>query len=93
VAQLSATRMMQLGSVPQNVNFAIRTPIITNFLSVKGISPKVATSGSALTRELSEADVAEVAKEFTVQVYCKGIPRKTSGNENNILGTVGQTHN
>jgi S1-C subfamily serine protease/uncharacterized protein YecT (DUF1311 family) len=93
VAQLSATRMMQLGSIPQNVNFAIRTPIITNFLSVKGISPKVATSGAALTRELSEADVAEVAKEFTVQVYCKGTPQKNSGNENNIPATVGQTHN
>ena len=74
VAQLSATRMMQLGSIPQNVNFAIRTSIITNFLSVKGISPNTAT----LDRDFSEADVAEIAKKFTVQVYCRGVPLKTS---------------
>jgi S1-C subfamily serine protease len=77
VAQLSATTMMQLGSIPQNVNFAIRTSIITNFLSVKGISPNTA-SAATLGRELSEADVAEIAKKFTVQVYCRGVPSKTS---------------
>jgi S1-C subfamily serine protease len=78
VSQLNATRMMQLeGSIPQNVNFAIRAPIITNFLSVKGVSPKV-TPGAALNQKLPEADVAEIAKQFTVQVYCKGVPRKTS---------------
>ena len=78
VAQLSATRTMQLGSIPQNVNFAIRTPIVTNFLSVKGITFKVTASGAILDRELPEADVAEIAKQFTVQVYCKGVPQKTS---------------
>jgi uncharacterized protein YecT (DUF1311 family) len=77
VAQLSATRMMQLGSIPQNVNFAIRSSIITNFLLVKGISPNTASAAS-FDREFSEADVAEIAKKFTVQVYCRGVPLKTS---------------
>ena len=77
MAQLSATRMMQLGSIPRNVNFAIRTSIVTNFLSVKGITPN--TASASPDREFSEADVAEMAKKFTVQVYCQGVPLKTSG--------------
>ena len=32
VAQLNAITMMQAGSVPQNVNFAIQAPIVMNFL-------------------------------------------------------------
>ena len=46
VAQLNAITMMQAGSVPQNVNFAIQAPIVMNFLSVKGVTPKLAASGS-----------------------------------------------
>jgi hypothetical protein len=79
VAQLNATRMMELGTIPQNVNFAIRTPIITNFLSGKGITPNVSASGSGLVRELPEADVAEIAKRATVQVYCEGVKTSNIG--------------
>ena len=40
VAQLSAVNMMKAGnSVPQNVNFAIQAPIVTNFLFIKGVTP------------------------------------------------------
>ena len=37
VSQLNAMLIMNFdGSIPQNVNFAIQTPIITNFLAVRG---------------------------------------------------------
>jgi serine protease Do len=69
VAQLNAITMMQAGSVPQNVNFAIQAPIVMNFLSVKGITPKVSASNSG-GKALSPSDTADIAKGFTVQVYC-----------------------
>jgi serine protease Do len=70
VSQLNAIIMMQFGnSVPQNVNFAIRSPIVTNFLGVKGVLPKIANS-DAKGHELSPSDVADIASDFTVQVYC-----------------------
>jgi type III secretory pathway component EscS len=38
VSMLNAIAMMQLdNTLPQNVNFAIQTPIVLNFLSTKGI--------------------------------------------------------
>jgi hypothetical protein len=81
VAQLNALSMMQAGGgVPQNVNFAIQTPIVVNFLTTKGVSPNMASSVS--TPDLSPADVADAAKKFTVQVYCKGISTKVSSNAN-----------
>jgi serine protease Do len=80
VAQLSAMTMMAAeGSVPQNVNFAIQPSIVTNFLSAKGVTPKVDNSGTdAKPRDLSPPDVADIAKEFTVQIYCQGAPGKVS---------------
>jgi S1-C subfamily serine protease len=77
-AQLSAFAMIPSGSIPQNVNFAIRSPIITNFLSVKGVIPKVAESDATAIRGLSPSDVADKAKEFTVQIYCKGVSQSSS---------------
>jgi serine protease Do len=71
VAQLNAITMMQAGSVPQNVNFAIQAPIVMNFLSVKGVTPKLAASNSG-AKTLSTSDTADIAKGFTVQVYCQG---------------------
>ena len=76
-AQLSAFAMLKdHGSVPQNVNFAIGSSIITNFLSVNGVSAKV--MGSTQTREVAPADVADLAKDFTVQIYCKGVSSSSS---------------
>jgi S1-C subfamily serine protease len=75
VAQLNAAVMMRLeDSIPQNVNFAIRSAIITNFLSAKGISPKVAAEFSRDTLDRGRVDVYELAKDFTVQLSCKGVP-------------------
>src|SRR5262245_6765588 len=71
VAQLNAVAK----SVPQNVNFAIQPSFVMNFLSVKGAPPKY--SSSTGTRKPPQ-EVCEIAKKFTVQIYCKGIAPKTA---------------
>jgi S1-C subfamily serine protease len=77
VAQLSAINMMIAGSsVPQNVNFAIHAPVATNFLSIKGVEPKLLDTSSAAPQALSPSDVADMAKKFTVQVICEGASPK-----------------
>ncbi len=70
VAQLSALPQ----SVPQNVNFAIQPSIVMNFLSVKGVIPKNNTSGA----QRPAYEVCDIAKKFTVQIYCKGVAPKTA---------------
>jgi serine protease Do len=52
--------------IPQNVNFAIKSTIASNFLDASGVSP----SDSPQTRELSPEAVADLAKLFTVRVLC-----------------------
>jgi len=77
VAQLSAVNMMKVGnSVPQNVNFAIHAAVATNFLSIKGVKPELLDTSSAAPQALSPSDVADMAKKFTVQVYCEGVSPK-----------------
>jgi hypothetical protein len=68
-SRLNAIKIMQEGgNIPQDVNFAVQAPIVVNFLSAKGVNPK---SDSAVTHgELPPADVADIAKQFTVQIYC-----------------------
>jgi len=61
-------------SVPQNVNFAIQPSIVTNFLSVKGVTPKFSSTGS----QRPPPEVADIAKKFTIQVYCQGTSPKTA---------------
>jgi serine protease Do len=61
-------------SVPQNVNFAIQPSFVINFLEVKDVTPKLDTPKAPR----SPPEVCEIAKKFTVQVYCQGIPAKTS---------------
>jgi hypothetical protein len=80
VSQLSAVTMMKAGeSLPQNVNFAIQAPLVTHFLSVKGVTPKLDTSSEA-PKTLSPSDVADIAKKFTVQIYCRGVlPKMAKG--------------
>jgi hypothetical protein len=78
VAQINALAMMQAGeSVPQNVNFAIQVPIVLNFLSVKGVTPKLEKTDAS--QVLSASDVADNAKQFTVQIYCEGFSPQASG--------------
>jgi S1-C subfamily serine protease len=52
--------------IPQNVNFAIKTGIATNFLDSSGVIP----TGKVSTRELAPEAIADLAKIFTVQVLC-----------------------
>jgi hypothetical protein len=69
-SQLNAVAVMQADkSVPQNVNFGIQVPIVVNFLSVKGVVPKLDTSD--VFSKLTPSDVADLAKRFTVQLYCE----------------------
>src|SRR5262245_61516968 len=71
VAQLNAIAK----SFPQNVNFAIQPSFVMNFLSVKGAPPKY--SSSTGTRKPPN-EVCDIAKKFTIQVYCQGISPKTA---------------
>ncbi len=74
VAQLNALEVMKAAnSIPQNVNFAIQMPIVFNFLTVKGIevTPNVEAN---IAHPLNPADVAEMARKFTVQIYCSAAP-------------------
>jgi serine protease Do len=71
VAQLSALPK----SHPQNVNFAIQPSMVINFLEVKGVTPKLDTSS---TGARPSSEVCEIAKKFTVQVYCQGVSPKTT---------------
>ena len=52
--------------IPQNVNFAIKTAIATNFLDASNVLPHEAPR----TRELSPEAIADLAKLFTVRVNC-----------------------
>jgi S1-C subfamily serine protease len=72
VAQLNAIAK----SVPQNVNFAIQPSFVMNFLSVKGAPPK--WSSTTGTRKPPN-EVCDIAKRFTIQVYCQGTPKTASG--------------
>jgi S1-C subfamily serine protease len=55
------------GSIPQNVNFAIKSGIVRDFLDSKGLSYQ--TSASTVTME--PADVAEAGAKSVVMVECK----------------------
>jgi S1-C subfamily serine protease len=91
-AQLSAFAMIPSESIPQNVNFAIGSSIITNFLSAKGINPQLENSDATERRELSSADVADKAKAFTVQIYCKGVSSTSSKGTNDSASTAWSMH-
>jgi S1-C subfamily serine protease len=58
----------------QNVNFAIQSSMVINFLEVKDMTPKIDTPKA----QRSSTEVCEIAKKFTIQVYCQGIPPKTA---------------
>ena len=57
----------ETGSLPQNVNFAIKASVVANFLDTHSIPYQVAQDDEP---EIVLADVVEKAKKFTVQVIC-----------------------
>jgi S1-C subfamily serine protease len=55
------------GSLPQNVNFAIRSDLAEGFLRANGVAPAVAEPKSPL----STSAIASNAQAYTVQVVCQ----------------------
>lgn len=67
VSKLNATRIARLTKdIPQNINFAIKATVATNFLEAQAISYAVDNDG----KQKTNADNAEAAKAFTVQIKC-----------------------
>jgi S1-C subfamily serine protease len=58
------------GSLPQNVNFAIRGHLATDFLRANGVVPVIAEPKSPL----SASAIASNAQGYTVQVVCQPTP-------------------
>jgi hypothetical protein len=52
--------------IPQNVNFAIKGSVATNFLDARAVGYATGAAGSGL----GAADIAERARRFTVRVEC-----------------------
>ena len=71
-------------SVLQNVNFAIQPAIVINFLEVKDVVPKIDTPKAPK----SPSEVADIARKFTVQIYCQGVAPKTA---TGTAGTIAQS--
>lgn len=66
-AKLDALRVAGvIGDIPQNVNFAIKDAVARNFLDNHGIVYQTAPSDRILTA----ADVAEMARGFTILIEC-----------------------
>jgi S1-C subfamily serine protease len=68
-AKLNALRLMLAtnGDIPQNVNFAIKSSIATNFLDSNG----VAYATGAATQNMQPADSADLAKAISVFIECE----------------------
>lgn len=67
VSKLAAIKFAKVtGTIPQNVNFAIKRRIIEDFLNANDV--KYATSRPV--KRLDPSDVGEIAKKFTVKVEC-----------------------
>jgi S1-C subfamily serine protease len=67
VSSLNPMYLMEAAKdIPQNVNFAIKAPIATNFLESNGVSPKEVAEGPAI----DQAEIAAKAKDFTVRIRC-----------------------
>ena len=82
----------QLSTLPnQNVNFAIQPSVAINFLSVKGVTPNLDNSSTGAQRPPSEV-VADMAKKFTVQIYCQGVAPKTASGTASTLAPSDVAH-
>jgi S1-C subfamily serine protease len=55
------------GTIPQNVNFAIKTPVVKAFLDANIV---VMNKPGQAPRQMSLSDIAETAGLFTVQIGC-----------------------
>jgi serine protease Do len=68
VSKLDAIKFAAaINDVAQNVNFAIKTTVLTNFLDASGIAYSTVSLGPSL----SSADLAERAKSISVLIRCE----------------------
>jgi S1-C subfamily serine protease len=68
ISKLNAMRVVQAtGDMPQNVNFAIKSSVVTSFLESRGITYETTTSSNVL----APADLADHAKAMSVMILCK----------------------
>lgn len=66
-SKLSAAKMLKaMGDIPQNVNFAIKSNVLTSFLNVHGVSYKSNQSD----KQRNVVDVVESARETTYSIEC-----------------------
>jgi S1-C subfamily serine protease len=67
VSKLNALRIAKVTSdIPQNVNFAIKSPIALGFMEAGNVSASTAAS----TTKLEGTQIAERARAFTTQIRC-----------------------
>jgi S1-C subfamily serine protease len=67
-ARLADIKMLKAsGSLPQNVNFAIRGELARGFLKANGVTP-IETDP---TKQLSASEIANEAQAYTVQIICQ----------------------
>ena len=70
-AKLNAMRVARFtGDIPQNVNFAIKAEVAQALLDSKNIAYETALS----QKQLSSADVGDIARSFTVYIECQQVP-------------------
>lgn len=67
VSKLNAVKAVAvLKDIPQNINFAIKASVATNFLEARGVTYEVETGGV----ERSNADNTDAAKTYTMRLEC-----------------------
>jgi hypothetical protein len=67
-AKLNALRLARFtGDILENVNFALKAEIARTFLDSKGVKYQMARSD----KQLSPADVGDIARPFTVHIECE----------------------
>ena len=63
----SASQNLQLtGDIPQSVNFAVSPLALQGFLDANGVEYQTSPS----TKNLVTADIADIAKKYTILVEC-----------------------
>jgi S1-C subfamily serine protease len=66
-AKLDALRMVKAtGDIPQNINFAIKTGALRDFLDNSSVPYQTADAGS----EMKTADIASAARTYTMLISC-----------------------
>ena len=67
-AKLNAIKFAKAtGDIPENINFAIKTGAVRDFLDNSVVSYQTAEPKA----ELKTADIARNARAYTILIYCK----------------------